>query len=187
MPKCTRSLDGQGPAYDYPPTDILRGDLLSLYDYLVTAHTRLFGTADVAGDLDNDNINAGSIKGIDHANLIDVLDYQHHGAGSHKDLDQAAAVDDASASGAAASTAAAASVVAITSADPDGTYSANEQALLLELKTDVNTLVDDVNNIEAAVNANAAVVTTLTTALDATIAKLNALLAALRAAKVVAE
>lgn len=45
-----------------------------------------------------------------------------------------------------------ASSVSVTSADADGTYDANEQTLINELKGDVNGLVSDFNNLVSRIN-----------------------------------
>jgi hypothetical protein len=163
-----------GPAYRTPPESFKRISQ-EAYDYLLALHRQVFGLAPGTGTLDDTNVDASTIKNISHPNLLNVLPYQHHGAGAHDELDQGAAVADVAALAASAT----ASTVAIAAADPGGTYTAAEQALLLELKQDLAQLVSDYNASVSDLNTTiAAVVASGTT--------LNALLAALRAAKLIA-
>lgn len=110
-------------------------------DYILKMHNQIFGVGEgTSGDLNTtDNI---SNAVTDHDNLTNVTEYQHHGAGSHKDLVSGGAVTNSSAS-----------TVSVTGADADATYDANEQTLINELKGDVNSLVTDINAIGTQLNA----------------------------------
>jgi len=137
------------------------------FEYLTMIHQLLFSLdPSGAGTLDTDNINGAltDTDTTDHAAFTGVTTYQHHGAGGHYALDQAAASVDA--------TGGTASTVSVTAADADATYDAAEQGLLNELKADLNTLVTDVNAIN--------------TALDGVVTSVNDLKAKLRTAGVLA-
>lgn len=172
---------GNGPAYEIPPEDII---VLSpkLYDYLLMIHAQLFGVPTGTGALNDINVNQSS-----HSNLSGVTSYQHHGAGQHSALAQAAASSDASASSVSVTTAnATVSAVAVTTADADATYGTEEQNLINELKADLNTLVTDVNTSANLANEIKGDVNTLVTDVNAIRTSLNGLKAVLRTAGLLA-
>ena len=175
----TAQLPG-GPAFDLPPRTLRRVSE-DLYEYLFLLHTRLFGAGGLGGDLDDTNIG-----GLAHTKTTGVSAYQHHGSDAHGDMVRASAVTNAPAVPAATSTAPASISLIIASADADATYDANEQALLNELKADVNTLITATNNLQTSVILIRTDVATTITAVSGAITQLNALLSALRTAKVVA-
>lgn len=182
MPTCT--LGDGGPAYDRPPLEIEAVNP-TLYAYLLAVHRRVFGLPD-GGDLDSANINGAALTNIDHRTLTNVLPYQHHGAGEHQQLDQGVAVADPGSAGTIASAPAPASAVAVTSPNAGGAYTAAEQTLINELKTDLNALVAGVNLIATAVNGTVADVVAVHAALAGIRGTLAELVAAMRAANLLA-
>lgn len=124
-----------GSAFTEVPPKIreMLGD--EAHDFLNMILIRVFGPPGGVGDLDNDNVIGDLTNTTDHPSFTGVTAFQHHGAGEHDDLDQVAA--DANSD----TTVAAADATAVTEADADATYGAEEQALINELKAIVDVLV----------------------------------------------
>lgn len=138
--------------YDQPPESLrpLLGD--DGFGYLLALHRQIFGLPGETGTLDETNVQfpEGVAGGASrHEDLEDVTPFQHHGAGAHAGLDQAAAVGDA---GALETTTI--HVDAVVPIDIPGESTLDLfQLATVELKADLNALVGFVNGIVAGVNA----------------------------------
>jgi hypothetical protein len=141
-----------GQAFLVPPLEIREKLGQAAYEYFLMIHHLLFSLDPAGvGVLDEKNVTravtadtadtATSAGTADHANLTNVQPYQHHGANLHSDLDQSGIVTDAPDS-----------AVAVTSADAGTFYTTAVRDLINETKADVNTLVSDVNTINAKVS-----------------------------------
>lgn len=149
-----------GTAFDLPPESIKETNP-DLYEYLIMFHIRAFGVLGGTGDLDADNINGLLTDTVDHNEFINVTAFQHHGAGSHDEVDKASSSSDVPAS-----------TVSVTASDA-GTVSSSDATdlatvivlaneikadynaaviLINELKADLGTLVTDVNVVQSGQN-----------------------------------
>jgi len=214
MGKC--QISAFGASYDYPPEGLraVVGD--DGYDYLLALHMSIFGTPDGRkGDLDvSDNISS-----VQHNETSGSVAYDHHGAGSHSGLDQGVAVTSAVATTVAVAAANAGTVAAsdagtiaasaagtVVAADAGATYTAAEQTLINEIKSDYNAAVTLINELrtdygtmvtvvnETKADYNTAVtlinelktdMTTMATEVDAVVTQVNALLTSLRDAALI--
>jgi len=123
--------------FNNPPEEIraILGD--NAYQYFVMIHTLLF----TRGILDEANINGSLTDTIDHSLFANVQPYQHHGSDDHAALTQASTV-------AAAST----TTVTVDSTDAGGAYTAAEQTLINELKTDLNQTAANITTLQNKIN-----------------------------------
>lgn len=145
---------GQGRTFETPPQEIINVSR-ALFEYLMMLHGILFGIGEGAvGILDLENINSGIFPPT-------------HGAVTHSNLIRGSAVVSLDADDDATATS-----LTITEADPDAVYGAEEQALVQELKTDLNLLFAEYNTT----------VTKINTIAD----KVNEILVSLRAANLMA-
>ena len=215
MGKC--QISAFGASYDYPPEGLRAAVGDDGYDYLLSLHMTVFGTPEGGrkGDLDiTDNI-----SGVQHNELDGITVYDHHGAGSHSGLDQGVAVTSAVATTVAVAAANAGTVAAsdagtiaasaagtVVAADAGATYTAAEQTLINEIKSDYNAAVTLINELrtdygtmvtvvnETKADYNTAVtlinelktdMTTMATEVDAVVTQVNALLTSLRDAALI--
>lgn len=127
-------------------------------DYILELHNAVYGLgSDVTGTLDSSNVpsvanvhtqnkdqylDQGGANETTVSNVKDAVTKKHDPGTNHSLLKQAVDPTDATAS-----------TVSVTSANADATYDAAEQALINELKGDLNQLVTDLNITVAKVNA----------------------------------
>src|SRR3990167_4694466 len=128
--------------FDNPPDDIHRVSE-QLYEYLAMLHNTLFaGRGEGLGILDEENIVGDLTNTVDHGSFTNIQPYQHRGSDAHAVLKQAAAVAQATVTS-----------VNVATANAGAAYAATEQALLNEVKADLNTLATSVLSIGNQLNA----------------------------------
>ncbi len=119
--------------------------------YMVEQHQRLFGLgADTTGDLNNENIETPiAVASGGTGNNKDPYARENHTG-----TQTAATISDFPADKTATAVAdSVPSTVSVDTADADATYDSNEQTLINELKADVTTLVVDLNSAITQLNA----------------------------------
>ena len=87
-----KPIVGDSIAFSGPPIDLMTSNK-QLYDFLLMIYDHIYGLGG-SGSLNNDNIINTSNVTVDHNSTISITAYQHHGAGQHANLDQAAAQAD---------------------------------------------------------------------------------------------
>lgn len=134
---------GDSIAFTGPPIELIAKDK-SLYDFLLMIYDHVYGLNLTQGSLNNDNVQGKLTDTIDHTQFVSVTAYQHHGAGQHANLDQAAAQVDLGGTVPAS---------AVSVASPAATDLPTVITLANENKTDTNQLVVDLNLAITKLNA----------------------------------
>lgn len=128
--------------FDNPPEEMQLILGANAYQYFVMIHNLLFkARANDQGNLDETNIAGDLSDTTDHGDFTNIQPYQHHGSDNHGDLKQAAHTQNATFAN-----------VSVASPDAGAAYTAAEQALINEIKSDVNTLGTSTQSIGTAVN-----------------------------------
>ena len=150
-----KPIVGDSVAFAGPPIELITSNK-ELYDFLLMIYDHIYGLGG-SGSLNDDNVSGVTVS---HDATVSQTAYQHHGAGLHANIDQAAAQVDLGGT-------VAESVVSVTTADAELIYDQPEVDLINELKSSVNQLVVDLNASIAKINA-------VTADLDALKSKLRA-------------